>query len=322
MTQLRPAAVKYISKEMKNASLPQSATKLQSLRKSSQRGHAQSGPREAFRFVSHRALSPRQLKEANAGRDPAVGGNFSASSAEPGSHCPGRSERESPRPPGRCAGPGSADAALGPGRGCAEEDAPPLRVWRSPPSPPPRAHRAPEKLPDSGWPPPPPPPRGSPAPGGVGRGRCLRVPLQRSAQTWACSAGAAGVPAPQLPSSPQGTYPAAAAAAPCLRRAVLRGKESERETAPAAAWLVPAPRPPSPCRRERAGSAGPLRSGPIGRGGPPGPGPVPPPRATPPPSNRRRRRPATPPPRPRRPRPQARAPCRCRAAPPARPGSR
>ncbi|XP_045020160.1 basic proline-rich protein-like [Bubalus bubalis] len=66
-------------------------------------------------------------QEASAGRDSAgAGGNFSASSAEPGSHCPGRSEHESPRPPGRCAGPGSADAPLGPGRGCAEEDAPPL----------------------------------------------------------------------------------------------------------------------------------------------------------------------------------------------------
>lgn len=85
------------------------------------------------------------------------------------------------------------------------------------------------------------------------------------------------------------------------QRAGLTGKESERETAPAAAWPVPAPRPPSPCRRERAGSAGPPGYGPIGRGGPQGPGPVPPPRATPPPFNRRRRWPATPP----APRPQA-----------------
>lgn len=172
-----------------------------------------------------------------------------------------------------------------------------------PPSPPPERTARPGGSQTRAGHPHPRPQGAPPAPGGVGHGRCLGVPLQLSAQTWACSAGAAGVPAPQPLSSQPGTYPAAAAAAPCLQCAGLRGRESERETAPAAAWPVPAPRPPSPlqagarrlrgatrlgpdrARRAsgpRAGAASKGNSTPFQPPAPPaGPAPATPPQATP-----------------------------------------
>ncbi|XP_032288224.1 basic proline-rich protein-like [Phoca vitulina] len=269
--------------------------------------------------VSHRVLSPRQLKEASTCSDGAAR-NFSASSGGTRRHGPGRSKHKS-APPARQVrgpGPGGRAARAGPGRGYAGEGAPPL-PGPSAGSRQPAALSAPEgrtrlRSPQiHPRPPPSPSPRGSPS-SRQGRPRQVlggAAPARGANLGGECGGGRGPSAASQARSVPTPRPPPPPPPPPLLarQRAGRRGKESERETAPAAAWPVPAPRPPSPCRRERAGSAGPLGSGPIGRGGPRGPGPVPPPRATPPPSNRRRRRPVTPPATPPAPRPQATPAC-------------
>lgn len=164
--------------------------------------------------ISHRVLSPRHLKEASTCCDRAAR-NFSASSRRTSDTALGGPSPSPPRWPSRCAGPGPEDARLGPSRGYAEEDAPPLpgpSASSLPPSPRPKAGRGSEA---------PRPPPASPVPGPEGLSRLQARPA--AAGAWRChsrSGRKLGRVARGRPgsfgrlSSPPGTYPAAATAAP------------------------------------------------------------------------------------------------------------